>query len=85
MVKCKKHALFVTGCSRWNGSYLSEVCEECVLKAPICEHHGDTTGREKTLRRNNYRPIDSEGNIDKMVPTLKTRPYFEGGLNGRQV
>jgi hypothetical protein len=85
MIKCKKHGLFVTGCSRWNGSYLFEACEKCDFEGRVFESHSDTTGQGKTIRRNSSRPSKNKGNVVRTISTLKVHPFFKGGLHGKQV
>lgn len=76
MVKCKKHGIFVTGCSRWNGSYLSEVCEECDLRGRDFDRRSDTLGQEETIRRSCSRPDKIQRNTLKKASTWKVQPYF---------
>jgi len=85
MIKCNKHGLFVTGCSRWNGSYPSEVCEKCDFEGVVFESRSDTTGRGKTIRRNSCRPSKNKGNVIRTLSTLKVQPFSRGGLDGKQI
>jgi len=85
MIKCKKHDLFVTGCSRWNGSYPSGVCEKCDSEDVVFECSSDTTGQGNTIRRNSCRPRKDSRNVIKTVSTLKVQSFSKGGLHGKQI
>jgi hypothetical protein len=85
MVRCKKHGLVVTGCSRWMGNYPSENCENCDFKGGISAPSGNTKGLEETIRTNVYRLIKNKGTIVKNRPTLRVHPYFKGGSYGKEV
>lgn len=85
MLRCKKHKMDTTQCSRCTGIFNSiQVCENCGFKVGILETHGKRKGLNKTIRRNTRTHIKRKGNTFKRVAIRKVRAYFKGGSNGRK-
>ena len=74
MAVCRKHSIKVTGCSKWNGGDISEICDLCVSEV---ESNRKIPPLENTTVKTPYNPVKRRPSIVKTFSILKGGSKWE--------